>query len=102
MFNTIYRSKLISSIKNETDLDGRTKIVTMLNIKLPHRDVIDNLIVKVNNGAEANILPLDSFRCMFPHALDKDSYPVEGFLKGSRTNLECYDDGRLKNMEALN
>ena len=26
--------------------------------------------VKVDDGAEANILPLDSFRTMFPHALD--------------------------------
>ena len=97
MFNTIYRSKSVSSIRNETDPDGRTKIVTLLKIKLPHRDVIDNLKVKVDDGAEANILPLDSFRSMFPHALNKEGYPVKGFLKGSRTNLECYDDGRLIN-----
>ena len=97
MFNTIYRSNSISSISNETDPDGRTKIVTLLNIKLPHRDVIDELQVKVDDGAEANILPLDSFRSMFPHALNKEGYPTEGFLKGSRMNLECYDDGRLLN-----
>ena len=71
----------------------------MLNIKLAHRDVIDELIVKVyDNGAETNILPLDSFRCMFPRALDmKMAIQVEGLLKGSRMNLECYDDGRLRN-----
>ena len=69
----------------------------MLNIKLPHRDIVDNLKVKVNEGAEANILPLDSFRSMFPHALNEEGYLREGFLKGSRTNLECYDDGRLIN-----
>ena len=69
----------------------------MLNIKLPHRDVIDNLIVKVNDGAETNILPLDFFRCMFTHALDKDGYPVEGFLKGCRTYFEYYGNGRLRN-----
>ena len=97
MFNTIYRSKSMSSISNETDPDGRTKIVTILNIKLPHRDVIDNLQVKVDDFSEANILPLDSFRSMFPHAVDEDGYPVEGFLRGSRTNLECYDEGRLIN-----
>ena len=85
------------SISNETDPDGRTKIITILNIKLPHHNVIDNLQVKVDDGAEANILPLDSFRSMFPHALDKDGYLKEGFLSGSRTNLQCYDDGRLIN-----
>ena len=87
----------LSSIRNETDPDGRTKIVTLLQIKLPHRDVIDNLKVKVNDGAEANILPLDSFRSMFPHALNKEGYPVEGFLKGSRMNPECYDNASLIN-----
>ena len=27
--------------------------------------------VKVDDGTEANILPLDYFRTMFPHALDR-------------------------------
>ena len=53
--------------------------------------------VKVDDGAEANILPLESFRDMFPHGLDEHSYPKEGFLRKSRTNLECYDDRRLTN-----
>ena len=97
MFNTIYRSRSISSISNETDPDGRTKIITLLNIKLSHRNIVDEMKVKVDDGAEANILPLDSFRSMFPHALNKEGYPREGFLKGSRTNLECYDDKRLIN-----
>ena len=58
---------------------------------------IDNLQVKVDDGAEANILPLDSFRTMFPHALDENGYPTAGFLERSKINLECYDDGRLIN-----
>ena len=34
---------------------------------------------------------------MFPHALDKHSYPTKGFLERSKINLECYGDGRLIN-----
>ena len=34
---------------------------------------------------------------MFPHALDGDGYPLDGFLNGSRTRLECYNDGKLVN-----
>ena len=34
---------------------------------------------------------------MFPHALDGDGYPLEGFLDDSRTRLECYNDGKLVN-----
>ena len=66
---------------------AKTKIITLLKIKLPHRDVIDNLQVKIDDSAEANILPLDSFRSMFPHALNEESYLTEGFLRGPRTNL---------------
>ena len=87
----------MASISNESDPDGKTKILTILNIKLPHQNGFDNMRVKVDNGAEANILPLDSFRTMFPHALNKHSYPKDGFLRGSRTNLECYDNRKLIN-----
>ena len=69
----------------------------MLKVKLPHRNRADNMKVKVDDGAEANILPLDSFRSMFPHALDENGYPIRGFLKGSRMTLQCYDDGMLTN-----
>ena len=88
---------MVVSRSNDTDPNGRTKIITKLGIKLPHRKVVNNLQVKVNDGAEENILPLCSFRPMFPHALDGDGYPREGFLRGSRTMLECYNDGRLVN-----
>ena len=76
------------------DPEGTIKILTILNIKLPHCKGINNIRAKV---AEANILPLDSFRTMFPHALDDQGYPKPGFLRGSRTNLECYNDGKLIN-----
>ena len=96
-FHSIYRSRMVASRSNDTDPDGKTKIITKLRIKLPHRWVVDNLQVKVDDGAEAHILPLCSFRSMFPHTLDGDSFPLDGFLRGSRTTLECYSDGRLVN-----
>ena len=87
----------MASISNDTDPEGKTKILTMLQIKLPHRNGIDDVTVKVDDGAEGNILPLNSFRSMFPHALDSNGYPKPGFLRGSKTTLECYDDGKLVN-----
>ena len=87
----------MTSISNATDPDSKTKIVTILNIKLPQRNGIDNVRIKVEVGAEANILPIDSFRTMFPHALDDYSYPKGRFLRRSRIKLECYDDGKLIN-----
>ena len=84
----------MASIRNDKDLEGKTKILTVLQIKLPHCNGTDDITVKVGNGAEGNILPLNSFRAMFPHALDANGYPKPGFLRGSKTTLECYDDGK--------
>ena len=96
-FSTISRSKSVASISNNTDPEGKTKILTVLQLKLPHCNSIDNITVKVDDGVEGNILPLSSFRAMFPHALDTNGYPKPGFLRGSKMMLECYDDGKLIN-----
>ena len=96
-FSTISRSKSMANISNDTDPEGKTKILTILQKKLPHHNSIDDLKVKVDNSAEGNILPLNSFRTMFPHALDVNGYPKPGFLRGPKTALECYDDGKLIN-----
>ena len=53
--------------------------------------------VKVDDRAEANILPLHTFRSMFPHKLDADGYPKDGALRGSKTMLQCYDNSKLVN-----
>ena len=82
---------------NDTDPDGKTKIMTKLRIKLPYRNVVDIMEVKVDGRAKANILPLHTFRSMFPHKLDEDGYPKHGFLKGLKATLQCYDDGKLVN-----
>ena len=87
----------MASISNDTDPEGKPKILTMLQLKLPHQNSIDNVTVKVDDGAEGNILPLNSFRAMFSHALDANGYPKPGFLRGSKMMLECYDDGKLVN-----
>ena len=96
-FSTISSLKLVASISNDTDPEGKTRILTVLQIKLPHCNGIDDITVKVDHGAEGNILPLNSFRAMFPHALDANGYPKPGFLRGSKTTLECYDDRKLIN-----
>ena len=96
-FKSIYRLRMGATRSNDTDPNGKTKIVTRIGIKLLHRCVVNNLQVKVDDGAEANILPLHSFRSMLLHALDGDGYLLEGFLRGSRTTLECYNDGKLVN-----
>ena len=88
-FSMISRLKSVAIISNNTDPDGKTKILAVLQLKLPHHNSTDDITVKVDNGAEGNILPLNSFRAMFPHALDANGYLRPGFLRGSKTTLEC-------------
>ena len=76
---------------------GKMKILTKLQVKLPYRNVADVMEVKVDDGAEANILPLHTFRSMFPHKLDEDGYPKDDALRGSKMTLQCYDDSKLVN-----
>ena len=87
MFHCISRLRSVASITNDTDPDGKTKIITKLRIKLPYRNIADILEVKVDDPADANILPLHTFRSMFPHKLDEDSYPKDGSLKGSKMTM---------------
>ena len=42
-FSTISRSKSVASISNDTDPEGKTKILTVLQIKLPHCNGIDDM-----------------------------------------------------------
>ena len=96
-FHSISRSRSVAAISNDTDPDGKTKILTKLRVKLPYQNVADVMEVKVDDGAEANILPLHTFRSMFPHQLDEDGHPKNDALRGSKTTLQCYDDSKLVN-----
>ena len=61
-FSTISRSKSVASISNDTDPEGKTKILTMLQLKLPHRNGTDDVTVKVDDGAEGNITSIEFFQ----------------------------------------
>ena len=79
-FSTISRSKSVASISNDMDPEGKTKILNVLQLKLPHCNGTDDVTVKVDDGAEGNILPLNSFRAVFPHALNANGYLKPGSL----------------------
>ena len=84
-FHSISRSRSVAAISNDTDPDGKTKILTKLQVQLPYRNIADVMEVKVDDGAEVNSLPLHTFRTMFPHQLDEDGYPKNDALRGSKT-----------------
>ena len=99
-FNSISRSRSVAAISNDTDPDGKTKILTKLRAKLPYQNIADIMEVKVDDRAKANILPLHTFRSMFPHKLDEDSYLKDDALRGSQDNapmLRRWQAGESRN-----
>ena len=71
--------------------------MTNLLIQLPGRQGNDSLRLKVDTGAEGNIIPLRTYRQMFPKNLDAAGYPMphKTHPEPHRT-LRTYNGGTLR------
>ena len=70
---------------NINNSDDRTEVTTKIKIKVPGREKIPaKLLVKVDTGAEGNILPLRIYKEMCPN-------PPEKLVKHSDTILTAYN-----------
>ena len=78
---------------NSQNDDSRTEIFADLNIKVHNKDA--KLKVKVDTGAQGNILPLRTFRKMYPHKVDGDGYPRHGAITPNTTTLLAYNGTRI-------
>lgn len=54
------------------------------------------LRVKVDTGAQGNVLPLRIFRRMYPEKLDPHGYPTDGCLQEKCTTLYAYNGTTIK------
>ena len=73
----------------DTARDGKTYVLTDLDVKLPNRAYCDTLRVKLDMGAEANILPLRTYKNMFPERIQQDGTPDPKFLQSTNLEFEC-------------
>ena len=53
----------------DTARDGKTYVLAQLDVKLANRPGRDTLKVKLDMGAEVNILPVRTYRNMFPERM---------------------------------
>ena len=51
--------------------------------------------VKVDPGADANLMPLHHFREIFPYLCDKNGKPKEGVLKKAESSFESYSGDNM-------
>ena len=60
---------------NCINMTQRDEAFVLINIKLPNRNGIHKLRLKIDTGAQGNTLPVSTFRRMFPEKLDADGFP---------------------------
>ena len=69
--------------------DQPDQLFVSLRIQLPHRQAVDNIPVKVDTGAQGNLLPLWTFAKIFPHSITAAGTPKPGATVPSVTTLKA-------------
>ena len=70
----------------------RDEVYATLRITLKDRpDIPATLRVKVNTGAQGNVMPLRTFQRMYPSNIDTEGIPVRGSLEHRDTILTAYN-----------
>ena len=78
--DTVYNNKeaeeqMESLTFNCINMTQRDEAFVLINIKLPNRNGILKLRLKIDTGAQRNTQPVSTFRRMFPEKLDADGFP---------------------------
>ena len=60
---------------NCINMTQRNEVFVLINIKLPNRNGIHNLRLKIDTRAQGNTQPVSTFRRLFPEKLDADGFP---------------------------
>ena len=81
-------------VSMDTDKHGHTEVIRDLYFKLPGKIYRDLLKVKVNGTAESYMLPLRTYKRMFPNNLTIDGLPrPDALLSATHIILDFYTDG---------
>ena len=86
----------------DTATDGKTYVLTDLDVKLPTRPQRDTMRVKLDMGAEANILPVRTYNKMFPNRVLEDGTPDPKYLQPTHIEFECNKDSIIRSLGCIN
>lgn len=84
-----------STIKISSMSQQRGKVFAYLNIRLSNRNGIHRLLLKIDTGAQGNILPITIFRRMFSEKLDSNDFP-KWKTKINKSKLIAYNGTPIK------
>ena len=74
----------------DTDPSGRLCILADIHVRARTNSRTHYIRVKVDPGADANLMPLHHFRAIFPYLCDKNGKPKEGVLEKAESSFESY------------
>ena len=93
----------IQSSRREVDGPNNDDVMVRVKVQLPDRTQQAEMTCKVDTGAQGNILPLRTFRKMFPEML-KDGKPTYGSLVREQpfVKLQAYNGSEIRQYGSLN
>ena len=72
---------------------------TTLHIKRPRS--VSNLVLKLDTGSEGNVMPLRTFRRMWPAKLGTEGFPRREYVTNVPTRLKAYNGTEITNYGAI-
>ena len=80
----------LDQCQTDTDPSGHLCILVDIHVRARTTSRTHYIRVKVDPGADANLMPLHHFREIFPYLCDKNGKPKEGVLEKAESSFESY------------
>ena len=80
----------LDQCQTDTDPSRRLCILADIHVRARTTSRTHYIRVKVDPGADANLMPLHHFREIFPYLCDKNGKPKEGVLEKAESSFESY------------
>ena len=80
----------LDQCQTDTDPNGCLCILADIHVRARTASRTHYIRVKVDPGADTNLMPLHHFRTIFPYLCDKDGKPKEGVLEKAESSFESY------------
>ena len=80
----------LDQCQTDTDPSGCLCILADIHVRAKTDSQTHYIRVKVDPGADANLMPLHHFREIFPYLCDKDSKPKDGVFEKAESSFESY------------
>ena len=85
----------LDQCQTDTDPSGRLCILVDIHVRARTNSRTHYNRVKVDPGADANLMPLHHFREIFPYLCDKNGKPKEGVLKKAESSFKSYSSDNV-------